>query len=195
MSDLSGYAPPPRAGKPWWIWLVGGCGGCLVIILIGAVGLGIAVRNVAKNIKVGPVTPAAVEQQLAPVPVYPGAVLEPNATRGILTTYAGIEQFAMRRPQGSVFKGAGTFMSPDPPEKIWNYYDKQMAAGGWQRATMPGPKIQRQDWYQKGDDAAMIQVQQSRRAGRNGTVLVLIRSTREGIGAGQGGTPAAPAPQ
>ena len=49
MSQESGYAPPPRSGKPWWVWALGGCGGCLLVVVLGVVALGVIGFNMARR--------------------------------------------------------------------------------------------------------------------------------------------------
>ena len=35
MTENSGYeGPPARQGTPWWIWMLGGCGGCLLVVVV-----------------------------------------------------------------------------------------------------------------------------------------------------------------
>jgi hypothetical protein len=49
MSQSSGYAPPPSSGKPWWVWALGGCGGCLLLFILGFVAIGVVGYNAAKR--------------------------------------------------------------------------------------------------------------------------------------------------
>src|SRR4051812_17438865 len=68
--------PPPRRGAPWWIWVLGGCGGCVVIMFAGLIAAGLWFRHAITSAP--PLTPTAARQQLGPdVPLYPNATLDP----------------------------------------------------------------------------------------------------------------------
>ena len=133
-----GYAPTPpsRQGKPWWFWLLIGCGG---ISLLAAVGVGVAswyaYTYVQKAVsEVGPVDEASVTTALGGIPLYPGSKLEVDGTRAVLVAFRMAEKWRNEQP-GSLVKGAAILNTQDPAEKVVAFYDRELTARGYERAT------------------------------------------------------------
>lgn len=163
-------AAPPRQGKPWWIWLLAGCGGCALLMMIGIIivaAMGVnAFSNLAKS--VGPVTTASVQQALgADVPLYPGSTLDPTTTRAMLTTFKVGEQMTGK----SLFRGIAALNTQDSAEKVFQFYDKKLKAGGWKPAQGQGRGGTEQRMYQKGKEMVLIQYQ----VGGQGPMIVIMR--------------------
>jgi len=169
MSQDSGYAPPPQGGKPWWVWALGGCGGCLVIVLIAGVALTTYGVNKWKNINVGPITEASVQQSLG-VPIYPGAKLQPQITEITLKTL----RFT---PASSMFKGVGAYSTPGSPEQVDSFYQQKLPPLGWTAYHAQNTAGALQQQYRKGNEVLIVQEQQSHRPDMQGTMLILMRGT------------------
>lgn len=166
MNQPAGYAPPPRGGRPWWIWALGGCGGCLLVVILLVAGGTLFVKNRLQSMNVGPITPAAMEKSLG-VPAYPGASLEPTITEYTLKT--------IRLTTGpSMFKGVAAYTTPDSPDKVEAFYRKKLTAGGWVPTHTTNNAGAAQQQYQKGREVFIVQEQQHQRNG-SGTMIMLMR--------------------
>src|SRR5579864_887637 len=112
-------AQPPRRGRPWWVWMLAGCGGCAALCVLAAIIGGVAMVQRFSSINVGPVTQTSVQQALGDIPVYPGATLDPTTTEISLKTLR-----LMGKP-GQIFRGVGVFRVGDPPDKVAKFYDEK----------------------------------------------------------------------
>ena len=170
MSQSSGYGPPPRGGKPWWVWALGGCGGCLIVLVLVVGGLSIFVRQRLKSINVGPITKASIEQSLG-VPTYPNAQLEPTITEYTLK--------GLRLTMGSLFKGVGAYITQDSPEQVATFYKKKLTASGWNPTNTTTRAGAEQQQYQKGSEVFIVQEQQHNGRAGGGTMIMLMRGGRQ----------------
>lgn len=160
-----GAPPPRRRGAPWWVWVLGGCGGCLLIAIVAAViffqQVGSAVRDIAST----PVTETGTRQALGnEVPIYPGSTFDENSTRGARIGLTVVERAGMK----GLFRGVGAYRSDDSDEKIFAFYDQKMKAQGY---TQANAQRSNQRVYQKGNDVVLVQVQDQ----AGGKVIILMR--------------------
>jgi len=158
-------APPAKRGKPWWVWLLGGCG-CFMLVCLLTVAGGIwwftsQINNALKD--VGPIDEATVARNLGEIPVYPGAKLDPETTKWVLAACRFFEKWAGERP-GSMVEAGGFFQTGDSSDKIIAFYDKHMDRAGWKIGTPDSkskPKDQEQRIYQKDKQLAAVIVSNS----------------------------------
>lgn len=175
-----GYAPPPpprRGGAPWWVWVLGGCGGCLVIGLVMLM-LGVGyVTNAVKSVANTTVTQQTVRQDLgADVPSYPNATLDLDATRAATITFRAIEK-ASGQKAGAIFRGMGIFDSKEKPDKVRKYYDDQLKEAGWKRektGNSTGSEVE----YRKGSEYLTVEAED---AEGGGSTITLMRGGPEMI--------------
>jgi hypothetical protein len=172
----AGYPPPPppRQGRPWWVWLLGGCAGCAVLVIGAVIFLTISTVNTVKDLAkdVGPVNAASVQQSLgSEIPVYPGAKLGTVETQSVLTTFRFMEKMTGKKP-GAIFGGAGMYTTPDSQEKVLKHYDSAMEKGGWKKIGNQKTSFNSQSHFQKGEEILIVQVQN---APEGGTHLTLMR--------------------
>src|SRR5437762_4076653 len=120
MSQVPGYAPPPRSGKPWWVWALGGCGGCLLIVIIAMVAFGTWISSILKGAGGGPVTPVAIQKSLG-VPIYPSATLNVQAT-DMTRRILGVGQ---RLTGKSLFSGIGAYTTQDSAAQVADFYKRK----------------------------------------------------------------------
>lgn len=166
------YPPPPgappgaapqygqrRRGSPW-PWILGGCAGCVVIVSVVLVMLGMSTANLIRSATgdIGPINKTTVQQQLGEVPLYPNGTLDETTTRGLISGFRVGEKIAGKQA-GSIFRGLAVQQTQDRPEKVMEYYDQKLQAEGW-KAT-PGQRASEGEArsYQKGNDVVMIQAQ------------------------------------
>lgn len=158
-------APPAKRGKPWWVWLLGGCGCFMLVCLLAFAGTAWwawSQWTTAMN-EVGPLDEATVKRNLGEVPVYPGAKLDETTSKAILAICRIVEKWIGEKP-GSMVQAGGFFSTSDASGKIIAWYDKQMAKAGWKMGTPDArdkPKNQEQRLYQKGSDLAVVIVSDS----------------------------------
>lgn len=159
-----GPTPPPRRGGPaWWVWVLGGCGGCLLIAIVTLV---IFVRQVSSTFN-QPVSETQIRQELGPeVPIYPGSTFDELGTkvgRGMLRSIPGFGG------EKGVFRGVGAYRSQDSPSKVFDYYEQKLTAEGWTKSQ--SNSNQQQHTYQKGREVIAIQAQEQ----AGGTMIILFR--------------------
>jgi hypothetical protein len=171
-SGPPGYAPPPprRGGPPWWVWVLGGCGGCLVLaVVLLMLGVGY-VGSVVKSVANTNVTPQTVRQDLgAEVPSYPNATLDLDATKGATIAFRAIEKAAGQKP-GAIFRGMGIYDSKDKPDKIRKYYDAQLKKQGWnpeKTGNTTGSEVE----YRKGNEYLTVEAEDAEGGGSTVTVM------------------------
>lgn len=166
-----GYPPPPRrAGTPWWVWVLGGCGGCFVIgVVMFMLGVG-WVTNAVKSVANTTVTPQTVRQDLgADVPSYPNATLDLDATKGATIAFRAIEK-ASGQKAGALFRGMGIFDSKDKPDKVRKYYDDQLKEEGWKRekaGNSSGSEVE----YRKGSEYLTVEAEDAQGGGSTITLM------------------------
>lgn len=175
MSNGEAGGAPRRSGPAWWVWALGGCGGCLLLVLIGVGVLGYMGKRAWDSVDVGPVTAATVQAKLGPsVPVYPGAQLEIQATEIALRSLGMMTNLVPGMSKEVKFTATGVYKTGDPASKVWTFYDDKLPALGWQRAqsqTM-GINQQKQNTYKKQREFLTVQTQEP---GGQGTVLTLMK--------------------
>jgi hypothetical protein len=115
-----------------------------------------------------PISEQEVRQALgSEVPIYPGGVFEPIATRAMRAT---LGMMGMGGKKG-MFRGVAAYRTSDDSAKIFSWYDQELTSQGWKQ--MSGAQAN-QRMYQKGDnDVIMVQVQESSSTG--GRLVVLMR--------------------
>jgi len=130
--------PPPRSRSRVWAWVLGGCGGCLVLTIAGCLVAGFGIRNWVQGITdVGPVNMETVQQRMGPdVPVYPGSTVDEPKTRALLATLKVVESMAKGR--GAEESAIIAFDSKDAPEKIAPYLRKELVKRGWEKSSGDG---------------------------------------------------------
>ncbi len=178
--------PPPRRGRPWWVWVLGGCGGCAVLGLIAVVVLtailGANVQNALKEM--GPVTPQSVQQSLgSDVPIYPNSSLEMTATKAARVSVGVLGKVGGKKI-GAMFRGIGAYATPDDADKIFSFYDAKLKKLRWTEVRPQTAAGYEQHLFRKGPDLLIVQVQR-----QQGTNLIMLM---RGSAAARTGT--APAP-
>lgn len=178
-----------RRGSPWWIWLLGGCGGCLLIVIVALVAGGFFVRNAVRDAmkSSGPVTAASVKQSMGDVPLYPNGQLNLEATRG---AQVGARIASSFQPNGPIH-GTAALDTQDSAETVMAYYQTELAPRGWSLKTSQSIMGQTQSQYMRGNEMLLVQVQPQRRPGKSGNVVVLMLSGPEAPKAAPAGTGAA----
>jgi len=174
-----GYGPPPRSGRPWWVWLLFGCGGCALLAAIGVAVVGFLGFNTYKSAMqdIGPVTAASVQQSLgSDVPIYPNAQLDLDSTKVVVTSLRVGEKLA-GKPRGTIFGGGAIYRTPDSAQKVLGFYDKSMKKEGWQALRAQDTSFQQQHQFQKSGGVAIIQTQKDPTSG--GTQLTIMRGGSE----------------
>jgi hypothetical protein len=182
-------SPPPRQGRPWWFWLLAGCGGCsLVAFVVAAIFVFGAMRFLGDKMKeVGPVTMASMQQAMGEVPLYPGSTLEEQPTRMILAGLRTAEQLSKRK----IARGVAVLDTGDTPKEVWQFYGTKLKALGWKPGEGASHRGGEQQSFRKGDEMVMLQVQS-----QNGrTVIVLMRGAPELAGHMPSSIPGKDAPQ
>jgi hypothetical protein len=169
---------PPRRRSSAWPWLLGGCGGCALLVIVAMVVMGMGAANFVRSAArdIGPVDAKSVQQNLGEVPLYPGSTLNVAATQGILTTFRLIERAAGKQP-GAIFRAVALMETTDTPDKVLEYYDRELQGAGWKQAQARGGGSSqgRQAAYQKGNEMVMVQVQQQ----QGKTMITLMRGGPE----------------
>jgi len=170
-------APPPRQGKPWWVWVLGGCGGCALIVIIGIVVVVAMGVNWFKNVEKTYGNPQAVQTSLgADLPLYPGSKLNGAMTGGIVGGLRMAEKSGGHK-EGSMLRGAAVFSTPDSAKKVLSFYDGKLKPAGWKRvkSTESDPDESSQS-YQKNKEFVVVSVT----AGEaNQNLVVVMRGSRE----------------
>jgi len=180
-----GYSPPPPpsgGGSNWWKWVLGGCGGCLLLVIIAMTVGGFAIKNMFDRVagKVGPVDPVSIQAKFGDVPLYPGASLDVNTTRMMMQMMAVGESFGGKKV-GDIFRGIAVLSTQDAAEKVFSYYQQTLTSRGWVRAQEQergsnARAVQRA--YRKGNEFVMVQVQ-NRQDQQPGTMIILMRGGAE----------------
>jgi hypothetical protein len=152
------------------VWVLGGCGGCLVIALVMfALGVGY-VTNAVKSVANTTVTQQTVRQDLgADVPNYPNATLDLDATKGATIAFRAIEKASGQRA-GALFRGMGIFDSKDKPAKVRKYYDQLLKAQGWapeKTSNSHGNEVE----YRKGGEYLTVEAEDAEGGGSTITVM------------------------
>jgi hypothetical protein len=130
---------------------------------------------VAREMK-KPVNKAEILTGLAPIPIYPGATFDQQATSAssaIVRMTRGIT--------GGKLRAIGAFRSDDEGQKILDWYEQKLPALGYSawvsgNTEMAGARSARQAKYVKGADIAVIQAQAQPGSEGKGTVLVLMHA-------------------
>jgi hypothetical protein len=159
------------------VWVLGGCGGCLVIGLV-MVMLGVGyVTNAVKSVANTTVTQQTVRQDLgADVPTYPNATLDLDATKGATIAFRALEK-ASGQKAGAIFRGMGIFDSKDKPDKVRKYYDDQLKAQGW-KPEKTGNSNGNEVEYRKGSEYLTVEAEG---AEGGGSTITLMRGGPEMI--------------
>jgi hypothetical protein len=167
--------PQPKRRSPIWTWLLGGCGVCMLLLIIGMVVMGTMMANWVRSATggLGPVNPTTVQQQLGDVPLYPNGTLNVPATQGSLTAFRLMEKAAGKEP-GGIFRGAAVMDTGDAPDAVLQYYDQELRGRGWTPADagrkQPAGRQVEQKAYRKGNEVVMIQAQP---AAKGSTVIIM----------------------
>jgi hypothetical protein len=160
--------PPPKKGLSPWAWVGIGCGTITLLGFGGCAFLGFKLTQAINNAMSPEESVKAI--QAAQIPEYPGAVMDPQATKG-----AG----AMMRLMGGVTGGKvkmamAAYRCPDEPAKVMEWYKVKLAATGY----VPGPRESRTiaaaqlEQFIRGDEMAMVQTQNGEGMSK-GCVLIL----------------------
>ncbi len=177
---LSGSTPPPPPRKsPVLKWVLGCCGGILLLMVIAGIAIGIWIGDQWKQIraKVGPVTATSMAQSVgADIPVYPGATPDTQSSQAALVPLRAAEHFS-GRPVGSLFKGIAAYRSSATSEAILDWYDKKLTAAGWKVGTSQSVAGSEQTTYQKGNE--MLTIQAKDLPGTKDRSFVLMRGGSE----------------
>jgi hypothetical protein len=161
------------------VWLLAGCAGCAVLVVIAGLVLGAFVVNATKSVMddVGPVTSESIKASLGEdLPVYPGAELQVAETQGVVTSFRVIEKLS-GKAKGSIFGGAAMYATSDSQDKVLKHYDAAMKKAGWTKVNTQQTGFNTQAQYKKGNEFGIVQVQKSPGAG--GTMITLMRGGSE----------------
>ncbi|HEY3285327.1 MAG TPA: hypothetical protein VGN26_23895 [Armatimonadota bacterium] len=170
MSDYGAGGGAPRRGRPWWFWLLGGCGGCLVLVVAASVVGGLFMKNLWDKTQVEPQTEAVVQKALGQVPLYPGSSFDQNTTTMTLKGMRLAEQVA-RKPKGSLVSALASQNTPDPPEKVFAFYREKLTALGWAEASAQNQSRQPQILFRKGKDVVLVQANPH----KGGSMVMLMK--------------------
>jgi len=132
----------------------------VVIVSVVLVMLGMSTANLIKSATgdIGPINKTTVQKQLGDVPLYPNATLDETTTRGLISGFRITEKIAGKQA-GAIFRGLAVQETQDSPEKVMEYYDQKLRAGGWKATPGQSGTHGQSRSYQKGNDVVMIQVQ------------------------------------
>ncbi|HEU4754613.1 MAG TPA: hypothetical protein VFU47_16000, partial [Armatimonadota bacterium] len=173
----SPLGPPPRRGRPWWVWALGGCAGCAVLALVASVIFGAwVVGNVQSAMKdVGPMDAASVQKRIGQdVPLYPGSHIETTTTQATAASLRIVEKVAGKQP-GAIFRGVAALLTSDSADKVLRFYDQKLKAEGWRPTRTRSTSRGEQHAYQKGGEMVMIQAQEQ----PQGTMIIIMRGGPE----------------
>jgi hypothetical protein len=178
--ESSPYQPPPpshsvpkRGGTQWWVWLLVGCGACMLLGILGIVAAGVFTSRAvsrAMNQPIGPVTNQSVAQALAPVPVYPSATLDVAQTTQVIR---GMSIARAIPGVKGMFSGQGVYTTADPAQTVLAWYDKKMTALRWTVSSSGATAAGQQRQYQQGSQVAVVQTS----ASPGGTQITLMKMT------------------
>jgi hypothetical protein len=166
---------PPRRGRPWWVWVLGGCGGCAAVVIIAGIILVVAGVNYFQSATkdIGPVNQTTVQQSMGEVPLYPGSAVDVTTTEMTLKVLRPMEKLTGKK----IFRGTAVLTTSDSPDKVLTFYDKKLKALGWTKTSAKTTGIQEQHQYTKGPELLLIQVQN--RPGAGGAMITLMRGGPE----------------
>jgi hypothetical protein len=130
-----------------------GCAGACLLLVVAMLAWGyITTRRIQSYSAT--VTAEKVKQDLAPIPIYPGAQFNrtmTGATVGAMRAIPGINR---------LFKGGGCFDTTDSPQKVLDWYSRALPKLGYTQtttSTLPGGAQQVQ--YTNGLENVVLQPQ------------------------------------
>ena len=182
--------PPPAARRSPWLWVALGCGGAVLLGFVGCASISAVFMNRMKTEMAKPLDKSAIMKGLKDTPLYPGATLDENGTKG---AHVGIGLFkGMGGKAGEVINSmeVAAFKTPDSSDKILAWYDTTLTSKGFkpvrsQQSPVSGGE---QRSYLRGNDIVMVQIPQT----SSGVSFILTRSMAgKNKGAGADAEPAA----
>ena len=172
--------PPPAARRSPWLWVALGCGGAVLLGFVGCASISAVFMNRMKTEMSKPLDKAAIKKGLKDTPIYPGATLDENGTKG---AHVGIGLFkGMGGKAGEVINSMeiAAFKTPDSADKILAWYDTTLTKDGYKQVRSQQSPVSggEQHSYQRGSDVVMVQIPQSTR----GVSFILTRAAEGGKG-------------
>lgn len=165
-----GEEPVRRRGWQWWQFLLAGCGGCGVLLLLAVIAAGVFGFSMVKTVMEGQddLTPEVVQQRLGKdVPLPEDGELRLDETKmasgamGFVTKAAGLGPVAV-----------GIYVSPRSSTQILATYDKELPRQGWKRSKATEDGGSEQHWV-KGSESLSITVEPS----GQGSQVTLMRGS------------------
>ncbi|MGC4045649.1 MAG: hypothetical protein QM758_17800 [Armatimonas sp.] len=162
--------PPPKRGLSPWAWVGIGCG---TITLLGFGGCAFLAYRVVQEVNnIAPPEQSLKTIQDAKIPIYPGATMDPMATK-----YAGGTINIMGKMLGKNVKTAMVaFSCSDPASKVHLWYKERITAMGYSeqaggdRGNPAGRNVE-QHMFVKGDEMVLIQTQDPT-TNKSGSMLI-----------------------
>lgn len=162
------YSPyPPYPVEPqrprnrnWWVWISAGCSTVGLLLLLGLVGMGLLTNQAVSSIGAAKsLTRSEVASSLGGIPLYPRGTIDMQQTRIRVGTYRAAEKIAGKQP-GQLFKGTVVQYSRDSPQQVSEFYDRKLAAQGWDAPVVQDLGVQQMRQYRRGNEVCMVQMQQ-----------------------------------
>ena len=166
-----GDYPRRRRGMPWWGWLLSGCGGCAVLVVVALIVVTVLGVNAFQGAmkEAGPVNSQAIQQGLGEVPLYPSLTINEPGTRIAMGVIRATEK-ANGKERGSILKVLAVGTTPDTPGKVHDFYAKKLPPMGWKEAKTTTTGLTDQHIFLKGNESFVLQVQ-PQAAGSTVTVM------------------------
>ena len=170
-NSFSSPPPPPRRGRSPWAWVAMGCGG---LTLLGFGGCAVFVWSVTNQVRqemAKPFVEAEAIASIGDIPRYPGATIDPEASKA---ARGGL--LAMRRMIPANRQGVLALRSTDPDEKIMGWYEQQMTKNGYKRREMREQSGRNtQVMWRREKAMAMVQIQHDRKKADVEKMIILMR--------------------
>jgi hypothetical protein len=156
----------PKKGRSPWMWVGLGCGLTVLLAFGGCVALmGVIGQRAAQEMG-KPITQKEAMAKLGDIPIYKPSTFDENMTKGV--------RFSSSLMPGEMMTAAA-FGTSDEPDKIIDWYQKQLSERGYQKLqSQPtfNSKITQAN-FKKDSESILVQIHDATTGGHKYTMVLM----------------------